>query len=437
MNTEEKDRDVILDRRLAGIAGTPGAETAGLSVVILRDDRIVHTFFSGRRHIAASAADADLPIEADTKFRIASISKPVVGIVAVALSESGKLDLERDVSDYLGFKLRNPSFPEVPITCAMLLSHTSSLRDGEVYSLPMGSSFREFFEPGNPAYESGGHFAKPLPGKDLSPGNYFSYCNLGFGVVGTVLEFVSGMRFDLLMREFIFEPLGMDASFNVSILSDLGFSRLGSSYRKARDGVWDPACPWVPQIDDYLGKKPRMSFSVLPGLGEGSLDSYVPGTNGTLFSPQGGLRVSIMDQAKVLRLLMNGGSVDGVRILSPQGVRMMTTPRWTFDPEWVNGEISVGLTRSTGLALIRNTGASDGFGGDRLLPGGSPALWGHHGDAYGFLGGMMFHPEKRYGYLYFINGTAAEPEKRLGRHSSFFLWEEEIQEAVLGWLGES
>jgi len=114
----------------------------------------------------------------------------------------------------------------------------------------------------------------------------------------------------------------------------------------------------------------------------------------------------------------------------------MTTPRWTFDPATVNGEMSLGLTRSTGLALVRNTGTFDGFGGDRLLPGGSPALWGHHGDAYGFLGGMMFHPQKRYGYLYFINGTAAEPEKRLGRHSSFFLWEEEIQEAVLGWLGE-
>src|SRR5437868_6197608 len=69
------------------------------------------------------------PVTADDPVRVASISKMVATIGVMKLVEQGKLDLNADVSGYLGWPLRNPSFPDRPITLGMLLSHTASVRE--------------------------------------------------------------------------------------------------------------------------------------------------------------------------------------------------------------------------------------------------------------------------------------------------------------------
>src|SRR3954469_4910623 len=79
----------------------------------------------------------------DDPVRIASISKLVVALGVMRLVEQGRLDLDRDVSDYLGSRLRNPAFPDRPITLRLLLSHRSSLRDGVDYAIPLGKTLRE------------------------------------------------------------------------------------------------------------------------------------------------------------------------------------------------------------------------------------------------------------------------------------------------------
>jgi len=71
------------------------------------------------------------------------------------LCEQGKLDLDADVSEYLGFNLRNPNYPNKPITVRMLAAHTSSLRDGKIYSILPEVSVQEFFKPNGKFYESG------------------------------------------------------------------------------------------------------------------------------------------------------------------------------------------------------------------------------------------------------------------------------------------
>ena len=83
-------------------------------------------YTSGDRYIDAADPANNLPLALDSRYRTASISKTFAAVGAMRLVEQGKLDLDRDVSDYLGFTLRNPNYPDKAITTRMLLSHTSS-----------------------------------------------------------------------------------------------------------------------------------------------------------------------------------------------------------------------------------------------------------------------------------------------------------------------
>jgi CubicO group peptidase (beta-lactamase class C family) len=424
-----------LDARLAATFNKAGAELSGLAVAVIEGGVLVHEACLGRRHIEAADPSRDLPVEPDTKFRVASISKPVAALGAMTLVERGLLDLDRDLSDYLGFEFRNPHHPGLPVTPAMLLSHTSSVRDDGGYIVPLPHRLEDFALRG---IEGRGRlaWAAPIEGRDTAPGRYFCYSNLNYGILATVMERVSGERFDLFMRDRVFAPLGIDAGYNVNLLSDEGFGKLAALYRKAEEeGAWRSCGPWIPQVDDYRGKRPEVPFRAVPGLGAEALAAYEIGTNGSIFSPQGGLRISLRDLAKILRLFIGGGEVDGCRLLSRASVELMTTTRWTWDPLHRNGELYSGLTRETGLGLARTTAARDEQGGDCLLPSGGPRLWGHHADAYGLLGGMLFDPREGYGFVYLIGGTACAPERLRGRYSSWFLWEEEIQAAILGAAG--
>ncbi|OHD22051.1 MAG: hypothetical protein A2Y38_13640 [Spirochaetes bacterium GWB1_59_5] len=432
-----------LAMRLDAIAATPGAELSGLAFVALEEGNPVFEHYWGRRYIDPADSALDLPVTADTRFRIASISKPFVGIGCMTLVEAGLLDLDADVSSYLGWTLRNPAFPDDPITPAMLLSHVSSLRDGESYSLPLSRSLSEFFQPGNPAWEDGAHFAglSTRPGNTeneavgkasdpaLAPGRFYSYCNLGFGVMGTIIERLSGQRFDLFMRERVLQPLGVRGSFNVRLLSDEGLANLAAIYRKGDDeGHWYPDGPWRPQVDKLRGIRPSANPT------DAQIDAYVPGGNGTCFSPQGGLRASAREVARLAALLIGRGQLDGTRILRPESIEQMRAARWIFDRATMNGELGSGKSRQTGLALFRTDDSHDEFGGNRLRESGGLCMEGHHGDAWGLLGGMLVDIEARKGFVYLIGGTAVDPETRHGRYSSYCLWQEEIHAAAAEYL---
>jgi len=432
-----------LARKLDGIAATPGAELSGLAFVALEDGKASFEHYSGRRYIDPSDSSKDLPVTAETRFRIASISKPFVGIGCMKLVEAGLLDLEADVSEYLGWQLRNPAFPDIPITPAMLLSHVSSLRDDESYTLPLNRQLREFFQPGSPAWENGAHFAglAAVPGRTdsrmdgtkpnpaLAPGRFYSYCNLGFGVMGTVIERLSGQRFDLYMREHVLLPLGVQGSFNVRLLSDEGLANLAAIYRKGDDNDhWLPQGPWQPQVDNLRGIRPSANPA------DAEIDAYVPGSNGTCFSPQGGLRASAREVAKLAALLIGHGQLDGRRILQPESVDEMRKARWVFNQATMNGDLGSGKSRQAGLALFRTDDSQDEFGGNRLRESGGLCMEGHHGDAWGLLGGMLVDMDSRKGFVYLMGGTAVDPETRPGRYSSYCLWQEEIHAAAAEYL---
>ncbi len=81
-------------------------------------------------------------VEANDPVRIASISKLIMAIAALRLVDEGKLDLNRDVSDYLGWQLRSPYHPDAPVTLTHILSHRAGLSDAAGYIIPLGERSR-------------------------------------------------------------------------------------------------------------------------------------------------------------------------------------------------------------------------------------------------------------------------------------------------------
>ena len=320
----------------------------------------------------------------DDPVRIASISKVVVAIGVMKLVERGKLELDRDVSPWLGWDLRNPAFPDRPITLRMLLSHTSSVRDhDDQYAIPLGHTVQAVMA------EPTSWDVKHGPGE-----GWFTYSNLNFPIIASIMERVTGERFDIWMRREVIEPMKLDACFNWPTCSDATVARAAVLMQDGK-----------PVRDDLGGKRPECDVYLEDGPCD--LARWKLGENGALFSPQGGLRISMRDLARVGRMLLNGGTLDGVRILSPQSVEMLLTPVWRFDGS--NGDTDHGFYCSYGLATQQIptpiVGCKDDPAGDKV-----PRA-GHAGDAYGLRSGLWIDRSRGTGVAYFVTGLPEDPPR--------------------------
>ena len=114
-----------LTQELDAMVGHNGTHVPGLGVEIYKNGKKAYTHFAGHRYFAEKPGQKDLPITSKTRFRAASVSKMFTAFTIMQLVDEGKLTLDEDVSDLLGFWLRNPNYPDTPITVRMLLSHTS------------------------------------------------------------------------------------------------------------------------------------------------------------------------------------------------------------------------------------------------------------------------------------------------------------------------
>jgi CubicO group peptidase (beta-lactamase class C family) len=347
---------------------------------------------SGAAGLADRAAGRALTI--DDPVRIASISKLHVALGVMRLVEQGKLDLDEDVSDRLGFKLRNPAFPDRPITLRLILSHRSSLRDGVSYALPLDSSVQEAVA------------ASEAWDLEHPPGTYFRYSNLGFPVVASVMEKATGERFDRLMDRLVLKPLGLEACFNWTTCSQATLARAAVLYAPDGTAVRDdlhgapPPCPVVPAAD-----------------GGCDLAAYRLGSNGALFSPQGGLRISVRDLATVGGLLLRRGRLaDGTRFLKESSLAEMERLHWRFDGS--NGDTEQDFYCGYGLAvqiLSRCAPKDDPFAD------GKPRL-GHAGDAYGLRSGLWIDPATGRGIAYFATGLGDDPPRGRSAYRTIEEW---------------
>jgi len=323
--------------------------TVGLSVAVVKDNKIIYTGAFGKSNI-----ENNIPLKSDNIFRIASISKSFTTTALLTLAERKLITLEQDVSDLIGFKVRNPSFPDVPITVKMLLSHSSSLNDSQGYFT---------LDVLNPGVNQ--DFAKCY--NDYKPGTAYRYSNLGFNTIGAITEKFSGIRFDKFVKQTVIEPLSLLASYNVD---DFAGNSFASLYAYDTTGFKLSENAYLSRADEIES------------------ENYIMGYSAPLFSPTGGIKISAPDLARYMIMHMNYGfdPHSGVRIISEENSKLMQTPVIeTSDNEYYC------------LALSRSTS---------ILPG--ETMTGHTGSAYGLCSAMYFEPEKKFGIVVLSNGTTSE-----------------------------
>ncbi|MBQ0122459.1 MAG: beta-lactamase family protein [Bacteroidales bacterium] len=317
---------------------------AGLSCCVVKDNQIIYNQNFGLKDIT----NANDPVDDNTIFRIASISKSFTATSFMQLIEQGKVNLKDDVSDLLGFKVRNPKFPDTVITLEMLLSHTSSINDDEGYYITIDVINPEINENADKCYN------------DYEPGKGYEYCNLNLNLAGTILERVSGERFDQYVVNHVVKPLELYAGYCVDSLDKSRFAHLYEWDGEKLVDVYDDAyAPRSEQIANY-------NF----------------GHDALLFSPTGGMKISAIDLAKYMTMHMNYGYSPLVdkRIISEELSKNMQTPR--SDDE------------NYGLCLWQTEEYTPGI-----------TLVGHTGGAYGLRSAMFFNPEEKYGFTVICSGS--------------------------------
>ena len=394
---------------LASACALPMAAAAADTVAVQRPVAAVRVAFDRDGVVEIRALGfADIAagrlVGADDPVRVASISKLVTALGVMRLVEAGTLDLDADVSPLLGWRLRHPRFPDVPITLRLLLSHRAGLTDAAgYYQTPLGGELKTILD--DPRAWDMEH----------APGTWFRYANLDFPLIAAVMENATGERFDKLMDRLVLRPLDLAACFNWASCDDATVARAVVLYDA--DGT--------PVRDDHHGARP--ACAVVPA-NDGSCDlgRWRAGGNGALFSPQGGLRISMNGLAKIGRLLLGEGSVDGVRLLSPASVRTLVEPQWTYAPgtgltyeEDESGQSRAGFQCRYGLAVHVLATAREGCRDDPF--GDGVARVGHGGSAYGLLSGLWVDREGGRGVAYFVTGV---PDAAPGMRSAFTAIEE-------------
>ena len=391
-----------LDAALADMIGGYGEKVPGLAVIVYKNGKEVYRNMMGNRFLSPRNKNWNLPVTSDSRFRVASISKVFTATGYMQLVEEGKINLDEDVSRYLGFTLRNPSYPNKAITSRMLLSHTSSIRDYPTPYVPFKSNVKSFFT------------SADCWTKSKAPGSYFSYCNLNFVLLATIMEKVSGQRFDKYITKKVLKPLDIKGSFNLRDFSDSDLQKMGTLYRKTKG----ESGRYYAQIDDRPIDLPSASM----------LSSYRPGTNAGIFSPQGGLRISPEELGHMLEMLLNRGKYKGREILKSATVQLMEKPVWNYTPAQPNGDINNDAIESYGLALQYFSGS----GSTKPAPNRPDFdLVGHLGEAYGFIGGLMWQPGTRNGFIFLQNGFATDYKHNKGRYSRNYRWEENFMKAII------
>jgi CubicO group peptidase (beta-lactamase class C family) len=351
-------------------------------------------------HYGLKDFNRNLDVNSNTHYRIASISKTFTALGVIKLYDDGVLNLDEDISTYLGYQVENPQFPSTPITTRMLLSHTSSLQDGDGYTNFLNATYSQTPIPNisELLLPSGGYYSSNM-WRVEAPGTFFTYSNVNFGLLGTLIEAISGERFDIFMKNEVLVPLGIQGSFNIQDISDI--NDMAVLYRNNNGN-------WQAQYDNYQGLVPTPP----------DLSSYIPGTNGIYFAPQGGLRSTVSDMGRLLNFLKSEGSLYNLSI-QESSLNEMRSIQWNYNG--TNGNNYFGLFNRWGLGLHHANITS----GDQICGlGNQETFIGHPGEAYGLISDAYFIENQDIAFTILINGIW--DGYQLGTNSSFYAVEEAI-----------
>jgi CubicO group peptidase (beta-lactamase class C family) len=322
----------------------------GLSACILKEGDLVWNKAYGYADFASK-----IPMTDSTLFWIASISKTITGTALMQLFERGLFNLDDNVNDYLPPDLQvvNPSYPNIPITFKMILSHVSSINDNYTICEPLfvaGDSpislydfLKGYLVPGSVYYTNTSYGAYP-------PASTYNYCNVGAALLGYLVEAITDTAFDEYCRKHIFEPLSMNETS--WFLTDLDTSHI------ARPHEWTSS-----------------GYEPLPHWGQ----PYYPCSQ---------LRTSSLQLARFLNMFMQKGTLENTKILDSSTVALMTTIHYPQIP--VGGGYP---DSSQGLIWYQET-----FG-NRLV-------WGHSGGPYGVTTAMYYYMPEKSGVIVLVNSSS-------------------------------
>jgi CubicO group peptidase (beta-lactamase class C family) len=299
----------------------------GAVVVVVTRDATVFAQGYGFADIVAKK-----PFTADaTLVRPGSISKLFTGIAVMQLVDAGKLDLDRDVNGYIDFVIPAPD-GGVPVTLRRLLTHRAGFEE----------HFKGLFTRDREPEPLGRWLAKNLPQRLFPKGDVEAYSNYGFVLAGYIVERVSGEPYASYVQGHILDPLGMSHSTFRQPLPDELAPLMARAYR-----------PWpLPQLAFFQ----------------------------TITAPAGALSATGTDMGRFMRALINGGALDGVRIL----------PKARLDEMMAPGQV----TPAGYLGLV--------FFGTKVA--GHDSI-GHDGDTTTFFSDLKIFPEQGVGVFVSRSGT--------------------------------
>jgi CubicO group peptidase (beta-lactamase class C family) len=290
------------------------------------------------------------PATIDTFYLMASISKTVTATALMQLYDQGLFDLDEDLNNYLPFNFGNPKYPDIPITFRMLLSHHSSLAsdntaqlctsiipgDPDIPSYP-NPWLEEYFTPDGSGYHS-------EVWSNKKPGEEYYYTNIGYSLLGYLVELISGQNFNEYCKEHIFIPLEM---YNTSFrLRDFDTSKI--------------AVPYYYNYGKFIPNS-HYGFQVL--------------------APAASMRTSIEELSHFLIAHMNGGLYKDVRILNESTIDLMHSAH--YPPNEDGREYGLGFIISETDSGKKEVGHSGGWPGVHTL--------------------MKFRPEDNTGFIFFTN----------------------------------
>lgn len=313
----------------------------GMSVAVVKKNELVYAQSFGLKNQETKTALNNSDI-----FRIASISKSFSATAIMQLVEKRLISLDDDMSKLVGFIIRNPKYPETPITLKMVLSHRSSINDSQGYFS---------LDAINPAKNP--NWAKCY--NNYAPDSGYMYCNLNYNMAGTIIEKISGERFDRYIQNHILQPLQLYGGYCVDSLDKQKFATI---YEYSTDSAKFIASP-----NAYAARSEEIA-------------NYTMGYSTPVFSPTGGMKISASDLAKYMIMHSKMGKFNGKRIIARRSAKQMQT--------------MISEKEQYGLALSKS---------NKLIEG----VWltGHTGSAYGLNSAMFFEPNKQYGFVVIINGS--------------------------------
>ncbi len=313
-------------------AETKREYSAGYVLMVARHGKLAYARAIGQRDV-----DNRLPMTLDTRFRIASMTKPVTAVAVLMLYEEGRFLLDDPVSRYLPEFANAKVFAGVeadgslkteparrPITIRDLLTHTSGLGYGPGFdrSSPLAKVYAGINFSGSGTLADKVQALAGLP-LYFQPGEGWRY-SYAFDVLGRLVEVVSGQSFPDFLQARLFGPLKMRSTGFSIAASDRGMLATLHTHGGAATGIKRSDPPW---------------------LADPTLPPQTPSGGGGLISTAG-------DYLRFAQMLINGGSLDGEQLLSPTTVALMTSNQVPIDAlQKYFGADSVGLGYGLGVAV--------------------------------------------------------------------------------------